>query len=708
MERSMDCIQQHVSYRTCLLSVVILLAASMFETATAQQVKWMSVGSLHTWYSSMGCEREVGRRGLVADQQDGLQWPAIYRYQDSQAARALWIGVDRFTYPDGTVGPYVVHVGPRVSGVGEFFPVAFEMVSKFRPPEVLVDGNVSEAKPVDNDRVDPRMKPDRMIINVVNTAAGITMTRRIMQFSQQYHDNYFIYEYVFKNTGNINADPVIERPNQTLTGAYFYFQYRYAINADVRFVIGSNPVGWGINTMIDSRGDGHNPPSTFFPGNRDNDIRAQYAWHGKYPPFTRYDNIGGPIWTPFYDKTDTVGRLGAAQFVGTATLHADKSATDKADDLAQPSTMSYEGSDEPNTSGNHHLNPVRNAREYQEWMKRGRVLPRHADRVGPLGDPSIGLDGRTTPGGQSIAAGYGPYALGPGDSVRIVIVEAMAGLSREACIEVGRAFKAGGGSVTTPITYRGVTKTKNDWVYTGRDSLFQTFRRAIANYQSGYNIPEPPPPPRSFTVNSGAGKISLRWEVYTPGDTRIKGFQVYRAIGRVDSTYHLLYEGPPGVLSFDDTTAAIDVAHYYYIVSLGDPAQNNNPALNPTGRLTSSRYYTQTYDPAYRRVAAPLTLDPAAIRIVPNPYNITADPTRLLFPDEHNKITFKNIPGVCTIKIYSELGELIKTIHHTDGTGTYDWYQTTSHDQIIVSGVYIVVIETPAGERAIKKFVVIR
>lgn len=696
-------------HKTKLCRYAPLLVSLLFPTilAAQQQVKWMSVGSIHNWYSSLGCEREVGRRGLVADQQDGLQWPAIYRYQDSQAARALWIAVSPYTYVDGSVGPYVVHVGPRVSGVGEFFPVKFEMVSKFAPPEVIVDGNVSEGKPVDNDRVDPTIKADRMIVNVVNTAAGITMTRTVMQFSQQWHDNYYIYDYVFKNTGNVDDDPEIEKPNQTLQGVYFYFHYRYAVNADVRFVIGQNPVGWGINTMVDSRGDGHNPSSTFFPGNKDNDIRAQYAWHGKYPPFTQYDNIGGPIWVPFYDRTDTVGRLGAAQFVGTATLHADKSATDKSDDMAQPSTMSYEGSDEPNTSGNNHLNPVRNSSEY-DWIRRGRVLPRHADRIGPNGDPSIGLDGATTPGGQSIATGFGPYTLAFGDSIHIVIVEGMAGLSREACIEIGRLFKASGGNVNAPITYSGVTKTKNDWVYTGRDSLFQTFRRAIANHSSGYNIPQPPPPPRSLSVASGAGKISLRWEVYSPGDPSIKAFRIYRAIGRVDSTYHMIYEGAPNVLSFEDSTAAIDVAHYYYIASVGDPAANNNPSINPTGTLVSSRYYTQTYDPAYRRVAAPLALDASAIRIVPNPYNATADPSRLLYPDERDKITFKNIPGVCTIKVYSELGELVATIDHTDGTGTQDWYQTTSAQQIIVSGVYIVVIETPTGERAIKKFVVIR
>ena len=83
-----------------------------------------------------------------------------------------------------------------------------------------------------------------MIINVVNTSIGVTMTRKIMQFSQQFHDNYMIYDLTFTNTGNTNADPAIELPGKTLTGVYFYWQYRYSPVADVRYVIG-NPTSWG-------------------------------------------------------------------------------------------------------------------------------------------------------------------------------------------------------------------------------------------------------------------------------------------------------------------------------------------------------------------------------------------------------------------------------------------------------------------------------
>jgi len=54
---------------------------------------------------------------------------------------------------------------------------------------------------------------------------------------------------------------------------------------------------------------------------------------------------------------------------------------------------------------------------------------------------------------------------------------------------------------------------------------------------------------------------------------------------------------------------------------------------------------------------------------------------------------FYNIPGQCTIRIYTERGDLINTIHHTSGTGDQSWKLVTSSRQIVVSGLYIAYIE---------------
>ena len=317
-----------------VLGIVIYLTTPINSYAQ-YTVKWLTVGSLQNWYSEIGSEIEHGH---LKNQQCGMQWPAIYSRQDMQAAKGFWIGCKNFTDERGDNYPYkVVHVGPRVSGSNEFFPIQFEMHSQFEPPKVTVDLIDSYEKRVDNDEVDPTLKPDRIIVNVTNCQVGITMTRKIMQFSHPYHDNYIISDYTFTNTGNVDDDPEIELPDQTLEDVYFYFQFRWAVCFQTRYVIG-NATGWGINLMLDARGDGvmDDPP--------DEQFRAQFGWHGKYPPFTEYDNLGAPIWNPassngYVGSPDSVGRLGSAQFIGVVTLHADTSPADVTDDPNQPQLM---------------------------------------------------------------------------------------------------------------------------------------------------------------------------------------------------------------------------------------------------------------------------------------------------------------------------------------------------------------------------------
>lgn len=680
-----------------LLLAVVLMWFGGGEVQAQFANKWLSAGSLHNWYSEVGSECE--ECGFVRTQQDGLRWPGIYRFTDMQAAKTLWIGAQNVTDENGTSFPQrVVHVGPRVSGAGEFFPVRFEMVSRFEPPVVFVDGVLSEGEAVMvNDRVDPTILPDRMIINEVNTLLGITMERRIMQFSQEYHDNYHVIEYTFTNTGNTDDDPDIELPNQTLEGVYFFYQWRLSVAKETRYAIG-NATGWGKHTMNDTRGDGvmQDPP--------DEQFRAQYSWHGNFPPFTAYDNIGGPILPEILPAvniadTDTLGRLGASQFVGIVTLHADASATDASDNPAQPSTTTWLGSDDTFQSQNDAFNPAKMQVEY-DIMSSGHKSPRHALAVEPsglpgflqpTGDPSLG-----TPGGYSSANGYGPYTLGPGERVRIVMAEAASGISREENIRVGRLFKEG---AISPLE-------KNEIVFQGRDSLFQTFHRAIANFESGYQIPQAPAPPSSFSVDGGGDRIALSWDVY-PDEPAPRGFEIYRAQGRFDSTYTLIHTASPADRTFDDTTPIRGIDYYYYIVAVQDGSQNDGTGMTPPGRsLRSSRYYTQTYTPT--RLKRQPGESMADIRIVPNPFNISSS-SSVRFPDQTDKLAFFNIPGRARIDIYTELGELVDTIEHTDGSGDAFWDHTTSSRQVVVSGVYIAVITNlETSERTMHKFVIIR
>lgn len=705
-----------------LIPAVLMGLLFMAKPAQAQfQTNWLSVGSLHNWYISTGAERE---HGLVNRQQYGLRWPAIYLHQDSQAAKALWIGARNWTDDRGEAFPHkIVHVGPRVSGAGSVFPVEMAMVSKYEVPDVVVQGIPSFQLPVDIDVIDSDIPADRMIINRFNTALGVTVERRIMQFSNEFHDNYHVTEYTFTNTGNVDENPAVELPNQTVEDMMIYLQYRYSVNQSTRYTIG-NATGWGINTMIDRRGDGlpqHAGESEQF--------RAQFIWHGRFPDFTAYHNLGAPIWTPntvggFLAASDTTGRLGAYQFVGNVVLHADTSPDNPTDNPQQPSTMSQVGSDDILNSANDPFNLSRMQREY-DLMSAGRTT-RHAWIVEPSGDfansnanPSLG-----TSGGWSAANGFGPYTLQPGESVRIVIAEAASGLSREAANFIGNAYKNAGGdnNLQIPYTINGqtVSLTKNQWVMTGRDSLFQTFRRAIANYNSGYNIPKPPVPPPAFQVDGGGDGIFMNWEYPSAEEGNIQGFEIYRAADRVDSTYRLIHTASAGERFFQDGDNTPAPArgpirgrnYFYYITAVGLAANNTGEGLTPAVPLRSSRYYTQTYDPA--RLQRPAGENMGQIIIAPNPYIATAK-GGLVFDETRgsDRIAFYEIPRKAKIRIYTELGEHIFTIDHADGSGDNFWDLYTESRQKVVSGVYIAVIENldedsdEFGKQVIKKFVIV-
>ena len=718
---------RHAARQTGLL---LLLAATLAAPAAhAQfQTKWVAGGSFHNWYASSGSEIEVG---LVNEQQYGWRWPGVYDFTDMQAAKGFWLGAQNVVDDFGTTYPVrVVHVGPRVTGVGEVFPTEFELVSKYPLTVVTVDGDQSFASAsMVVDRVDPTMAPDFMLINRFNTLLGLTVERRVMQFSQEYHDNYHVIEYVITNTGNTDDDADIELPNQTVEGIIAYFQYRMAVSAQTRYVMG-NPTGWGKNTMNDTRGDGTRQDPD------DEQFRAQFAWHGFFPGRSvSYDNLGGSIQQEAINvaPADTVGRLGAHAFVGVVTLHADASATDDTDDPGQPATTNWVGSDDTFQSNNDAFSLSRMSAEYTV-MSQGHKSPRHALAVEPSGlpgflnptrDPSA-AEGQANSGGYSFANGFGPYTLGPGESVRFVTAEGAAGLSREAATAIGRQFKESGNNSSAGLTYGGETKTKNEWVFTSRDSLFQTFRRAIANYEAGYDIPEPPAPPPTFDVSGGGDRILLTWSS-NPEGPQPDRWEVYRAQASRDSAYTLVATLDPGTTTYEDTTPIRGVNYFYYLQAVIDGTANDGTGLTPAGRpLRSSRYATQTYDGTTLKRAQGEAMED--IRVVPNPYYIGADgpgsAVPLRFPDRNrsDRLAFYNIPGVCRIDIYTELGQLVDTIEHTDGSGDEFWYQSTSSRQTVASGLYIAVITVTqdivdtetgatlfsAGEQAFRKFVVIR
>ena len=688
---------------------VLVLAVSPEQAYAQGELKWLDVGDLAHEYTS------TGSHGLAGS---GMVWPYIKgstgNIQGYHDGFELWIGARDWTDEEGTEWPHKIAYTSQNSMGQSVFPQTFQTISKYPDPDVVVDRLDDYRVQVDIDRVNPSLKADRMILNEVNTYLGVKLTKRIYAFSQEHHDDYHIVEMVLTNTGNVDGDEEIELPDQTVEGLYLWWDRRWGQSWKTSDVVG-NTTRWGRENMHDIV--------------RDADLRANYTWNGLVADFSGgWDPIGAPAvessGSSFPSGQDTTGRLHAIGYASTFAVHADVSTQDRSDDMTQPVTMWWHDANDAQFTGTDETNAAQ-MEEHYGWFESGIADPFQAYLIESSGDFAHQNSAQykaVAQAGVRVAHGYGPYTLAPGDSVRIVVGEAVAGLPYDAALEIGRKFKRlweqgdQYGDIWYDADQDGVREDdevmdKNEWaIDAARDSILNVMRRAMANYDSGFDIPQPPPPPQTFVVESAAGGISMNWEY--PYEDPAGGFEIYRAknffSGTVedDYEYQKVAELDGSARSYKDTSdVARGVEYFYYITAVG--SVNEDPTgMTPTGiPLKSSRYYTQTYT-----AVSPLRNPGEAlsdIRIVPNPFHVGAS-TDLRYPGAE-RIGFLDIPGSCTIKIYTERGDLVRTIEHTDGTGDEFWNLQTEAQQMLASGLYIAAIEDhESGEIVQKKFIVIR
>ena len=762
-------------FLSCVFTFVKLhtIHAQAGIQGTQQQVvKWMSVGALRSWFNNFGDEGEYFRRDRATyvnqDQIDGMCWPNEYntRMKGIKCSKALWIGTSDFTDPvsNVTYTHKVVCDGPRAVFSGtEIFADDFYMKGKFNHPLVYVNNAPASYRDIDDevDEEDNGILSDRLLVTTFHTSIGITVTRKILAFSQQYNDNYYIYEWTFKNTGIIDNSG-LPKLNKPLTDVVFWWQYRLAFPGESYSGRGAGDwfpatTSWGRNTISDIVGqdDNHKLPAP-------NNFRAIFSYWGPNSA-TQWGNASGDIGLPG-PNAQNVYTLAGSQFAGSVVLHADKSATDKSDDPTQPISTRLMGTDNDGQTQPSQYNGSLMDTKYT-YMTEPHASQTQADIIGKdaNGWPTTfantyGNDA----GGYAISHGFGKYNLNIGDSIKIVLAEAVAGIGHDKMREVAlNWFNNNTNGFVLPKGYKnGGTTTdrneyKNAWVFSGKDSLFQSFRRAIENYKSGYSIPQPPPPPDKFEVSSGGDRIRLAWSSNAESWPNFNGYRIYRAEGRTDTVFQKIFECEKGnvVNSYDDKLAKRGFNYFYYIQSKDNGSTNpgstilNIPAGEP---LVSSKYYTMTNSPAYltrqagsavsnvsgtasftgdgslaqfilpvsmldstgtvvhdisvsidgvtqipatysvsldtlKFIKAPFgkidvkiisytgerNTSLSEIRIVPNPFNIKARNIQFGITDltTRDRLAFYNLPPVCEIRIFTETGDLVKTIEHTNGSG---------------------------------------
>lgn len=577
------------------------------------------------------------------------------------------------------------------------------------------------------------------IIDVTNRYIyDITVRRKILAWGQNYNDNYIIYDIEFTN------------------------QHKDSTYKDVYFLLTSNM----INTLFSN---GNNPSPT--SNESFNPSMTWQHYHGGRPADTLTSFVGGKVpgsLRVFYEYSaddpnrpgdqmgapaiNQGGRLTGNNFNFITVLHASKdpytSAANDVDDFTQPK-VTYIGNDTkfPYTPADDEYGSNGSS---ASWAIRGefaKLYPingqaftdtRHGLNNDELGvaDFSQYPSGIAT-GNQSLMhLSFGPYKeFKPGEKIHIVYACGVAGISAQLADEIGKktlrkTLTQEPANMPNPVTgwlpsnfvfptNNEFEMRKNRWLSSGIDSVMLTAYRAKWNYDHSYKIPGAPPPPADLKIAAYPDGTEITWSC--PDAESLPNFAGYRIMRRVSNVDTVYYESiynsdgtDKGITHFYKDKNLVPQASYYYYVQSKVQIAANDINADPTTRgkiIYSSRNFVPNIyyvNPPFRPQD-----DLSRIRIVPNPYNIN-DPllndASAYGTSNARLLLFVNLPTQCTIKIFTENGDLVKTLDHNKVTqdGSEKWDLITDSQQVISSGVYIAVFQKPSGELSYQKFVIVR
>lgn len=576
---------------------------------------------------------------------------------------------------------------------------------RYRPPHITVDGIPLDAPY--RWSVDPSLKSDIKIeFEDVEPQFGIRSHVEMYGFSHPDHGDYFIWKATHKFTGELKVPRDASVPTDTLPDQTIRFWWPLSFSFGPSKAGERASIGAFAFEGEDDLDSWFKQKSELVPGGTRDSLAVAYYWDYKNSNTAAYSN-GSKDDTGDPDRT--TGHLYSTQIPGFTLLHADRSAADRTDDAAQPYAMPH------------------GAITYDLWGRRDVGLKQTYRGDDPRG--RFPLDPITT--GQGIIKGpmrfitAGPYSLtknkaqGRYDSVTFVYAVGVGSIGWGEADSIGRLWLKG----------QMTDAEKNDYVMRGRDSLWKTLDRANWAWDRmsrGLPVAAPPPPP-DISVTSGPDQITVNWSYPDAGyfndpATGVDdwdGWRVYRKRGAflVDDPLDQ-GSGEQWNLVFTSTnraqTSFVDRAiqrgvDYYYAVTAVDNGTQNPFDITPGRKLESSMYATRSQLPAasYK----PGLSESGKTRVVPNPATSAAG--ALGFSGTPDKILFVNLPVKCTLRIFTETGDLVQTIQHY-GTADEAWNQRTDTNQYVASGIYILVVTDAAGldgnalENQFVKFIIVR
>lgn len=276
----------------------------------------------------------------------------------------------------------------------------------------------------------------------------------------------------------------------------------------------------------------------------------------------------------------------------------------------------------------------------------------------------------------------GPYILAPGASIKIVTAEAVNGIPLE------KALLGLNSQALLPF---------------GLDSLNKSMDRSLNLFQNNYQVAAVPPPSpeidiyslpsnqtiaitwspvEDFWLNPLSGKSDFReYKIYRSDRSYIGPFTMIRRIDPKRSTDRTrFYDSENNKWVFEDQTISL-AAGYFYAVTSSDSAGKESWLTN-----RNETAITATRNPAEN------TLN---VKVFPNPFKeVSGFPTS----GTENFIVFSNLPAVCTIRIYTTSGELVRTLDHDNpNSGEEVWDQLTDARQRTSPGIYFYTVDSGVG-----------
>ncbi|HEY6951409.1 MAG TPA: hypothetical protein VI758_03315, partial [Bacteroidota bacterium] len=271
-----------------------------------------------------------------------------------------------------------------------------------------------------------------------------------------------------------------------------------------------------------------------------------------------------------------------------------------------------------------------------------------------------------------------------------------------------------------------------------RNAIKWGFGATVNGIPLAADVPEPPPGPNVKGVNVSVGMdtavISVIWDrlpenvifrdganaVFYDGASDLAGYRIYRSEDFQfvadnqpktfrGATWTLVKDIPYDSVSqyqyvddglqkyrFLDRSVRFDVPYGYYVSAYskgGKSWTSANGTLVPNLPSLESGDYNKTG--TVRAFVGPSTT--FDIFVVPNPY-VFNDPNRS-FVNDPFQVVFRNLPKICTIRIYTLVGDLVRVLEHKPDalgnlSGSEAWDQKSTSGLLVAPGLYVYHVES--------------